>query len=147
LRTLTSEIEIAAPVAGTVLEHTSTLPGRRPMQFRPTIVEAQPGRILAWDGRLFMPGLFDGHHCFELEGLPGRRTRLRQLERFRGVLIPFSRSTLRKTQEAFEIANRAINLRVESRPPAAGPGERSPGQATNGCVETPDDGQRYASGR
>lgn len=120
------EIRMAGePVAGTVLEHTSKIPGRKPMQFRPTITEAQPGKVLAWEGRLFMPGLFDVHHRFELEALPGQRTRLRQLERFSGIFIPFTGSTLRKTREAFEIANRAIKLRAESRPPVAGPGDPS----------------------
>ncbi len=157
MKTLTSEIEIAAPaeavwavltdfaayrdwnpieidmagepVVGTVLEHTSKLPGRKPMRFRPTIVEALPGRALAWDGRLFLPGLFDVRHRFELESLPGQHTKLRQLERFSGVLIPFSGPTLRKTQEAFEIANRAIKLRVENLAHAVGAVDPSRGRA------------------
>lgn len=153
MKTLSSEIEIAAPagvvwqvltdfavyqewnpveirmagepVAETVLEHTSKLPGRKPMQFRPIIVEATPGRVQAWEGRLFMPGLFDVHHRFEIEALQAQRTRLRQLERFRGVLFPFSGSTLRKTQEAFEITNRAIKLRVENGSPTPDDSEAS----------------------
>lgn len=160
MRILTSEIEIAAsadavwqvltdfaaypdwnpveirmagqPVAGTVLEHTSKLPGRKPMTFRPTIVEAQPGRVLAWEARLAVPGLFGVHHRFEIEAQPGQRARLRQEERFRGALVPFCGRALRQTQAAFEIANQAIKRRVESRPgasaghPAAGPA--APGQ-------------------
>jgi hypothetical protein len=109
------EIEMRGePVAGTVLQHTSKLPGKKPMQFKPTIAEATPNRALAWNGRLLLPGLFDVHHRFDLEPLDGDRTRLRQSEQFRGVLIPFLGGTLRKTHEAFEIANTAIKERVES---------------------------------
>ena len=109
------EIEMKGrPVEGTTLEHTSKLPGNRPMTFRPTIVEASPNRTLAWDGRLFMPGLFDVRHRFALEPLNDGRTRLRQSEVFRGVLIPFVGGTLRKTEQAFGIANRAIKERAES---------------------------------
>lgn len=109
------EIEMKGrPVAGTTLEHTSQLPGNKPMTFRPTIVEASPNRTLAWDGRLYMPGLFDVRHRFALEPLAGGRTRLRQSEVFRGVLIPFVGGTLRKTEQAFGIANRAIKERAET---------------------------------
>ena len=57
------------PVAGTVLEHSSKRPGREPMQFGPVIVEAQPGKVLVWEGRLFLPRLFDDYHRFEIEAL------------------------------------------------------------------------------
>lgn len=109
------EIEMKGrAVEGTTLEHTSKLPGNSPMTFRPTIVEASPNQALAWDGRLFLPGLFDVRHRFALEPLADGRTRLRQSEQFRGVLIPFVGGTLRKTEEAFGIANRAIKERAEN---------------------------------
>jgi hypothetical protein len=109
------EIEMKGrPVIGTVLEHTSKLPGNRPMKFRPTIMEVEPGRALAWDGRLFLPRLFDVRHQFALEPAGEGRTRLRQSEQFRGMLIPFVGGTLRKTQEAFGIANHAIKERAQT---------------------------------
>ncbi len=109
------EIEMKGqPIVGTVLEHTSRLPGNRPMQFRPTLVEVEPERALAWEGRLFLPRLFDVRHRFALQRLSEGRTRLRQSELFWGVLIPFVGGTLRKTQEAFDIANSAIKARAES---------------------------------
>jgi hypothetical protein len=102
------------PIAGTVLHHTSKLPGGKPMRFSPTIVAAAPGRILAWEGRVLAPGLFDVHHRFELSPTSGHGTILRQSERFRGVLIPFLTKTLRQTQVAFDIANQALKARAES---------------------------------
>lgn len=109
------EIEMKGrPIEGTILEHTSQLPGSKPMRFRPTIVEVAPERALAWVGRVVLPGLFDVRHRFALEPLGEDRTRLRQSEQFWGLLIPFAGGTLRKTQEAFGIANRAIKARAES---------------------------------
>jgi hypothetical protein len=102
------------PVVGTVLHHTSKLPGRKPMRFSPKIVAAEPGRVLAWEGRILVPGLFDVHHRFELSPAGGGATILRQSERFSGVLIPFFANTLRQTQVAFETANQAIKSRSES---------------------------------
>jgi hypothetical protein len=105
---------VGEPVVGTVLHHTSVLAGAKPMSFSPTIVAAEPGRVLAWEGRVFVPRLFDVLHRFELSPEGRRATRLRQSERFSGVLIPFSSRTLRRTQEAFGIANQAIKRRAES---------------------------------
>ncbi len=108
------EIEMKGrPVEGTILEHTSKLPGSSPMTFRPTIVEVRPNEVLQWDGRLFLPRLFDVRHRFALQSIGDARTRLRQSEQFRGLLIPFVGGTLRKTQEAFGIANNAIKARAE----------------------------------
>ncbi|HEX6394884.1 MAG TPA: SRPBCC domain-containing protein [Acidimicrobiales bacterium] len=109
------EIEMyGEPVVGTRLQHTSKLPGRKPMRFTPTIVAAEPGRVLAWDGRVLVPHLFDVHHRFELSPAATDGTRLRQSERFSGLLVPFLTKTLRQTQEAFEIANQAIKSRAET---------------------------------
>jgi hypothetical protein len=102
------------PIAGTVLHHTSKLPERKPMKFSPTIVAADPGRVLAWEGRVLAPRLFDVHHRFELSPASGDGTKLRQSERFSGVLVPFFAKTLRRTQVAFDVANQAIKARAES---------------------------------
>jgi hypothetical protein len=101
------------PVEGSLLQHTSRLPGRKPMTFRPMIVTAKPNEELAWKGKLFVPGVFDVVHRFRLHPLGNGHTRLHQTEQFKGLLIPFSGATLRKTREAFDIANAAIKARSE----------------------------------
>ena len=101
------------PVEGTVLEHTSRLPGKKPMTFRPTIITAKPNKELAWKGKVLVPGLFDVVHRFLLEPLPEGGTRLHQREQFRGVLVPFVGATLRETRAAFDLANAAIKRRSE----------------------------------
>ena len=51
-------------------------PGKRPMTFRPTVLEAFENQSLEWLGRLGIPGIFDGQHRFELNPLPGGGTHL-----------------------------------------------------------------------
>ena len=98
---------------GAALEHTSKLPNRKPMSFRATIVEAEPPRALAWRGRIFVPGIFDVRHHFEIDPLGVDQSRLRQFEHFSGVLVPFTPGVLRDTKAAFELANAAIKRRAE----------------------------------
>ena len=46
-------------------------PGGRGITLHPSITDAKPGRVIAWLGRLGIPGVFDGAHRFELRaGLP-----------------------------------------------------------------------------
>jgi hypothetical protein len=88
-------------------------PGGRGITLRPTMTDAEPGRGLGWLGRLGFPGLFDGAHRFELERLGDGRTRLEQSERFRGVLVPLFRRSLRThTLAGFHAMNRALADRV-----------------------------------
>ena len=51
-------------------------PGKHPMIFRPTVLEASENQSLEWLGRLGIPGIFDGQHRFELNPLPGGGTHL-----------------------------------------------------------------------
>ena len=90
-------------------------PGARAMTFKPTVLEARPGRELRWLGRLLLPGLFDGEHSFEIEPLAPGRSRLTQAERFSGLLVrPFA-GMLEKTERGFEAMNEALKERAETR--------------------------------
>ena len=81
----------------------------------PTVTECEPGRVLAWLGRLGLPGVFDGAHRFALEPVGGGRTRFVQSERFSGVLVPFFRRSLRThTRAGFEAMNQALAERVRA---------------------------------
>jgi hypothetical protein len=93
-------------------------PGGRVMTFRPTVLEADPGRRLRWLGHLFVPGLFDGEHRFTIEPLGEHRVRLVQQEQFRGLLVPLlARSLDQHTLPGFQQMNQALKLRAEQ-PPA-----------------------------
>jgi hypothetical protein len=89
--------------------------GGRGMTFRPTVIEASPGRRLRWLGRLLAPGIFDGEHSFTIEAVGEGKVRMIQEEQFRGILVPLLwRSLQRRTLPAFEQMNLALKQRAES---------------------------------
>jgi hypothetical protein len=87
--------------------------GTRTITFTPEVKEVDEGRRVRWLGRLWMPGIFDGEHVLEVETIGDRRSRFTQREEFRGVLVPFMRSLLGRTDEAFQAMNVALKARVE----------------------------------
>lgn len=92
--------------------------GGRGMTFRPTVLEAVPGRRLRWLGRLLLPGIFDGEHSFDIEPLDEGRVRLVQQEVYRGLLVSLmARSLDRRTLPAFEQMNQALKRRAEQLQP------------------------------
>lgn len=106
-------------VVGSRVEVRIAPPGGRPMTFRPTLTAVEVERRLEWLGRLLVPGVFDGRHCFQLEVLEQGRTRLTQTEVFSGVLVGLTGKTLERTRAGFEAMNQALRLRAEA---AATPG-------------------------
>lgn len=100
---------------GARLEVELAPPGGRSMTIRPTLREAQPGRILRWLGQVGLPGLFDGEHSFQIEPLGQGRVRFVQSERFTGILVPLLMPFIgTSTQQGFEVMNEALRERVES---------------------------------
>ncbi|MFN7955668.1 MAG: SRPBCC domain-containing protein [bacterium] len=77
-----------ALAVGATLDVTFAPPGGRAMQFRPVVVRLVPERELAWAAKLLVPGLFDGEHAFRIEPLAADRTRLVQVARFDGWVVP-----------------------------------------------------------
>ena len=89
--------------------------GTRGMTFRPTVMKVEANRQLRWLGHLLVPGLFDGEHIFEIEGLDLGRVLFTQREVFKGLLVPLlARSLDRDTQRGFEEMNRALRERAET---------------------------------
>jgi hypothetical protein len=108
----TGEIEGRAEV-GARLRVVFSLNGGRRITMRPTVLVAEPGREFRWLGHLFVPGLFDGEHRFEIhEDEPGV-VRFVQGERFRGLLVPFLRRMIEvDTVATFRAVNEALARRV-----------------------------------
>jgi hypothetical protein len=101
---------------GQRLELRMRLPGRRPMTFRPEVLEADPGRRLRWLGRLLLPRLFDGEHSFTIEPAGPDRVRVTQHEEFRGLLAPLLLARIGEpTLAGFRQMNQALKARVERR--------------------------------
>jgi hypothetical protein len=92
--------------------------GGRAITFRPTVLEADPGRRLRWLGRLVAPGIFDGEHSFTIQPLGDGQVRLVQQERFGGLLAPLmARSLDRHTLPGFELMNQALKHHAEQPQP------------------------------
>ena len=108
---------IASPRSvGRKLAVTIRPPGGRGITLKPTVLEVEPGISLRWLGRLGVPRIFDGEHSFKLEPIDGGRcTRFVHGERFRGVLVPFVGSLLRRTEAGFVAMNEALRDRVATR--------------------------------
>lgn len=105
---------------GARLRATMALPGRKPRVFTPTVIVLDPGRRLTWLGRLFVPGLFDGEHTLQVEGLGDGPATFVQSETFRGVLPPLLGGLLTETHAAFETMNAALAARAETVASAGG---------------------------
>ncbi len=68
-------------------------PGKKPMTFKPVVLEADPNRALVWRGTLGVGWIFAGEHFFRLEPL-GEGTRFHHGETFGGLLVPILRKSL-----------------------------------------------------
>lgn len=79
---------------------------------KPTVLDAEPGRLLRWRGHFLVPGLFDATHEFVLEPTP-RGTRVTQRERFTGILVPFMRAILARTERDNIRADGALKTQAE----------------------------------
>jgi hypothetical protein len=88
-------------------------PGGAGMAFRPTVTRVIPEREFRWLGHLFVSGLFDGEHIFELQPLDSSRTRFFQRERFRGILVPLLKGMLVKSEHGFRQMNEALKRQAE----------------------------------
>jgi hypothetical protein len=104
-----------SPSVGSRLRVRLRPPGGKSATLRPTVTTSEPARAFGWLGKVGVRGVFDGAHRFELEALPGDRTRFVQSERFRGVLVPLLRGWLHgRTLAGFEAMNRALGERAEA---------------------------------
>jgi hypothetical protein len=142
LKTLTTEIDIAAPrervwqvlsdltayrewnpfivqavgraAVGDRLTLRMQPVGGRAMTLRPTVTDVREGESLRWVGHLGIRGILDVEHSFLLGPAPGNGTRLVQGEDFRGLLVPLvSRTLERGTLPAFARMNEALKRRAE----------------------------------
>jgi hypothetical protein len=83
-------------------------------RFTPRVVAVEPGQYFAWLGSLWVKGLFDGHHYFQLESCGPNQVKLVHGEDFSGLL---SGSILRRigeeTRNNFIAMNQALQQRAE----------------------------------
>ncbi len=103
------------PVVGETLENAMRKEdGSAGLVFRPVVLDADPGRLLRWKGRLVLPGLFDGTHEFRIEPTESG-CRLIHAEQFSGILVPLMGKVLRDTEAGFVAFNDALVEEVRRR--------------------------------
>lgn len=82
--------------------------GGRSVTLTVTLLTVEPPREIRWKGHLWVPGLFDGEHIFEIRQETGGKNMLIQSENFSGLLVPLFSRTLEETKKNFESKNAAI---------------------------------------
>ncbi|TCK92570.1 hypothetical protein EDC19_1719 [Natranaerovirga hydrolytica] len=88
---------------------------KKPMTMRPQIILVQKERELRWKGRMFLPGIFDGEHIFELTVLENQTTQFIHREKFSGIMVPFLKKMLdNNTRRGFEMMNQQLKERCEA---------------------------------
>ncbi len=89
-------------------------PGKRAMRFKPIVQMVETEKAFRWLGHLFIPGLFDGEHIFELETAGKNTTRFIQREKFNGILVGIFRKSLdTDIKSGFIAMNEALKKEVE----------------------------------
>jgi hypothetical protein len=102
-----------ARLGGRLLTTIAMKSGKR-MRFTPMVVEYEPGRRFGWQGKLWMRGLFDGLHRFEIEPGASGATFVHS-EEFRGLLPPLLGRLLKDTHEGLKAMNEALVQEVRRR--------------------------------
>ncbi|ELR72249.1 hypothetical protein C900_01803 [Fulvivirga imtechensis AK7] len=96
------------------LKITIQQPGAKPMVFKPQVTLFKKEKQFGWLGSLFMRGIFDGHHIFEIEDHGDGTCTFVQREEFAGVLVPFLWKSLDiKTRAGFEAMNNTLKSLAE----------------------------------
>ena len=112
IRSISGELKI-----GERLEVRLEPPDSRGITLRPTVLRAEPNRLMRWVGHLLVRGLFDGEHSLATEPLEENRVRFIQHEAFKGVLVSLlARSLDKNTLRGFEEMNVALKERAEALP-------------------------------
>ena len=85
------------------------------MTFKPKLLVNDAPREFRWKGKIFMPGIFDGEHVFQITPIDEKSCLFVQHERFTGVLAWLILKLIGKnTHAGFRAMNEALKQRVEA---------------------------------
>lgn len=102
-------------IAGTKIIARIEPPGASGMTFSPKLLVVKENQELRWLGHLFISGLFDGEHIFELYENTDGSTTFVQREEFKGILIPlFSKMIDQNSRQGFELMNQKLKMLCEN---------------------------------
>lgn len=109
IKELTKEVKV-----GNIIRVKLQPEGQKGMVFKPKVLSFDVNKRFSWQGHLFMPGIFDGEHIFELLDNGNGSTTFIQSENFKGVLVPlFSKMLDGATKQGFEAMNQKLKERAE----------------------------------
>jgi hypothetical protein len=85
------------------------------MVFKPVVGKVIENKYFDWVGNLYIKGLFDGHHYFEIEELANGQVKLIHGEEFSGLLSSYILKKIgQDTRNNFISMNGALKKRAES---------------------------------
>lgn len=102
------------PSEGETIHVRMQLEGGTAMTFKPKVLKVQPKKEFRWLGHLYISGLFDGEHYFQIEEGNSGEVYFTHGERFKGMLTSLFLSKIgESTQAGFEAMNLALKQRAE----------------------------------
>ena len=101
---------------GSYLSNTIQMEGNKTMEFKPEVLKVDKNTEFRWKGKVFVKGLFDGEHYFQLQDDGDGFTTLTHGEQFTGVLASAVFKMIGKdTLAGFEKMNKALKRRAEAK--------------------------------
>jgi hypothetical protein len=95
--------------------HIRTIKGKNRI-YHPTITKFEINKELRWQGRSFLPGIFEGERIFEIKEISSEEISLIHLEVFRGIGVKLLGNRLDEDlQQSLEAMNIALKARAESK--------------------------------
>lgn len=102
------------PIEGAKVSARLEPPDSMGMTISPTILEVTDEKAFRWLGHMFIPGLFDGEHIFELTDNKNGTTTFVQREKFRGILVSlFNKMLDNNTYRGFVLMNQQLKAIAE----------------------------------
>lgn len=107
-------ISIKGELAPTKRLKNTLVNGNKTYVFKPTVLSVVPNQYFDWLGNLFIGGLFDGHHYFEIDELSSNQVKFIQGEHFSGILSNYIlRRIGNDTRNNFIKMNGALKAKAE----------------------------------
>lgn len=90
-------------------------PNGKPTTFQPKVTLLKEHQVFGWLGSLWIVGLFDGHHTFEMQDIGPGKCRFLHREEFSGLLVPlFWKLIDTKVRAGFEAMNEKLKVLAEA---------------------------------
>lgn len=109
IKSITGEVAVGKKITAQIQP-----PGAKEMTFKPTILTFETNKTLTWLGHLWIAGLFDGEHHFQLLDNGDGTTTFLHSEKFKGILVPlFKKQLSNNTRKGFEAMNEKLKILSE----------------------------------